>query len=504
MHLSFLSLALPLAGVFGMAAICRADETAEALMHANSLSKAFRHAAEQAIPSVVVVRSETKAKKVAAARGQRQGQRPERGGDNPFKGTPFEEFFKDGVPEGFDFNQPEGGQTPPRSGVGSGVIVDKEGLVLTNNHVVAGADSVTVELPDGREFKAAEIKTDPDSDLAVIKLDDAHDLPVSKLGDSDKLAIGDWVIAIGNPFELETTVSAGIISGKGRELGSIRRAKFLQTDAAINPGNSGGPLVNLDGEVIGINTAIASNTGAYQGVGFAIPINLAKWVSGQLIARGSVERGYLGVSIGPLSNEMATKLGVKSRKGVLVTEVMEDTPAAEAGMQELDVITAFDDQAVDGPRSLQEVVEKSAIGKPHTITVLRDGKSMSLSISVKPLPDKIAKRDGAGSRKLSDGDQDEETFYSEAFGIEVRDKDSLPEKVYEGFEGVVVDRVDNDGVAAEAGIGPGVLIRKVGKTAVKTIGDFAEAIERESAEEGVVLQVRTPRGNSVILLKKGL
>jgi serine protease Do len=201
---------------------------------------------------------------------------------------------------------------------------------------------------------------------------------------------------------------------------------------------------------------------------------------------------------------MATKLGVKSRKGVLVTEVMEDTPAAEAGMQELDVITAFDDQAVDGPRSLQEVVEKSAIGKPHTITVLRDGKSMSLSISVKPLPDKIAKRDGAGSRKLSDGDQDEETFYSEAFGIEVRDKDSLPEKVYEGFEGVVVDRVDNDGVAAEAGIGPGVLIRKVGKTAVKTIGDFAEAIERESAEEGVVLQVRTPRGNSVILLKKGL
>jgi serine protease Do len=503
-HLSFLSLALPLAGVFGMAAICRADETAEALMHANSLSKAFRHAAEQAIPSVVVVRSETKAKKVAAARGQRQGQRPERGGDNPFKGTPFEEFFKDGVPEGFDFNQPEGGQTPPRSGVGSGVIVDKEGLVLTNNHVVAGADSVTVELPDGREFKAAEIKTDPDSDLAVIKLDDAHDLPVSKLGDSDKLAIGDWVIAIGNPFELETTVSAGIISGKGRELGSIRRAKFLQTDAAINPGNSGGPLVNLDGEVIGINTAIASNTGAYQGVGFAIPINLAKWVSGQLIARGSVERGYLGVSIGPLSNEMATKLGVKSRKGVLVTEVMEDTPAAEAGMQELDVITAFDDQAVDGPRSLQEVVEKSAIGKPHTITVLRDGKSMSLSISVKPLPDKIAKRDGAGSRKLSDGDQDEETFYSEAFGIEVRDKDSLPEKVYEGFEGVVVDRVDNDGVAAEAGIGPGVLIRKVGKTAVKTIGDFAEAIERESAEEGVVLQVRTPRGNSVILLKKGL
>jgi serine protease Do len=506
---AFLSLALPTAAVLGMAAHARGDETAataEALMHANSLSRAFRHAAEQAIPSVVVVRSETKAKKVAANRGQgqRQGQRqgPDRGGENPFKGTPFEDFFKDGVPEGFEFNQPEGGQSQPRSGVGSGVIVDKDGLVLTNNHVVAGADTVTVELPDGREFKAAEIKTDPDSDLAVIKLENAHELPVSKLGDSDKLDIGDWVIAIGNPFELETTVSAGIISGKGRELGSIRRAKFLQTDAAINPGNSGGPLVNLAGEVIGINTAIASNTGAYQGVGFAIPINLAKWVSGQLIAKGAVERGYLGVSIGPLTNEMASKLGVKNRKGVLVTEVMDGTPAADAGVQELDVITAFDDVAVDGPRSLQEVVEKSAIGKQHTVTVLRDGKPMTLSISVKPLPDKIAKRDGSGSRKLSA--EDEETFYSEAFGIEVRDKASLPEQVYEGFDGVVVDRVDNDGVAAEAGIGPGVLIRKVGKTAVKTIGDFAEAIEKESPVEGVVLQVRTPRGNSVILLKKGL
>ena len=505
LRLGVVPLAVMLSTVLGISVDARAEEsaaTAEAMMHANSLSKAFRHAAEHATPSVVVVRSETKAKKVSSNRGPRQGQRQGQGGENPFKGTPFEDFFKDGMPEGFEFNAPEGGQTQPRSGVGSGVIVDKDGLVLTNNHVVAGADTVTVELPDGREFKATEIKTDPDSDLAVVKLEDAHDLPVAKLGDSDKLDIGDWVIAIGNPFELETTVSAGIISGKGRELGSIRRAKFLQTDAAINPGNSGGPLVNLAGEVIGINTAIASNTGAYQGIGFAIPINLAKWVSGQLIAKGSVERGYLGVSIGPLSNDMARKLGVEGRKGVLVTEVMDGTPAADAGVQDLDVITAFDDQAVDGPRSLQEVVEKSAIGKPHTLTVLRDGKTMTLSISVKPLPDKMAKSDGSGSRKLSASE--EETFYSEAFGIEVRNKDSLPENVYEDFAGVVVDRVDNDGVAAEAGIGPGVLVRKVGKTPVSTIAEFAEAIEKESPEEGVVLQVRTPRGNSVILLKKGL
>jgi serine protease Do len=480
------------------AVIARAEEsaaTAEAISHATALSKAFRHAAEHATPSVVVVRSETKARK-APPRGDRRGGGG--GGENPFKGTPFEDFFRDGMPEGFDFHGGQGGGSPSRSGVGSGVIVDSKGIVLTNNHVVEGADEVTVELPDGREFKATEIKTDPESDLAVVRLENAKDLPVAKLGDSDKLDIGDWVIAIGNPFELETTVSAGIISGKGRELGSIRRAKFLQTDAAINPGNSGGPLVNLAGEVVGINTAIASNSGGYQGIGFAIPINLAKWVSEQLIAKGAVERGYLGVSISPLDKDMAAKLGIQDRKGALVTEVMDGTPAADAGVQELDVITAFDDQSVDGPRSLQEVVERSGIGKPHKLTVLRDGKSVVLSVSVKPLPEKIAKS-GGGLRKPQGG---EETYYSEDFGIEVRDKTSVPEDAYEGFEGVLVDRVDPEGVAAEAGIGPGVLIRKVDRTPVKSVGEFAEALEKASADEGVVLQVRTPRGNAVILLKK--
>ncbi|MEI7782675.1 MAG: trypsin-like peptidase domain-containing protein, partial [Planctomycetota bacterium] len=347
------NLALPATFVAPVAWAVETAADADAMAHATGLSKAFRHAAEHASPSVVVVRSETKARKAPDRGPDRRGG----GGENPFKGTPFEDFFRDGIPEGFDFHGGGAGGMPPRSGVGSGVIVDATGIVLTNNHVVEGADVVTVELPDGREFKATEIKTDPESDLAVVRLENAKDLPTAKLGDSDKLDIGDWVIAIGNPFELETTVSAGIISGKGRELGGIRRAKFLQTDAAINPGNSGGPLVNLAGEVIGINTAIASNSGGYQGIGFAIPINLAKWVSEQLIAKGAVERGYLGVSISPLDKNMAGKLGIGDKKGALVTEVMSGTPAADAGVQELDVITGFDDQAVDGPRSLQEVVE---------------------------------------------------------------------------------------------------------------------------------------------------
>jgi serine protease Do len=383
--------------------------------------------------------------------------------------------------------------------VGSGVIVSDDGLVITNNHVVEGADEVVVELADGREFEAAEIKTDPESDLAVIRLADARGLPVAKLGDSDKLSIGDWVIAIGNPFELETTVSAGIISGKGRELGSIRRAQFLQTDAAINPGNSGGPLVNLNGEVVGINTAIASNSGGYQGIGFAIPVNLAKWVTGQLIDKGTVERAFIGVQMGPLDRRMAEKLGVADRKGVLVSDVVPQSPAAVAGVQPLDVITGFDGQAIDGPRTLQEMVERSALDKAHKLTVLRDGKPLTLDVKVKPLPRDLA---GKPLEKSVPAESDAETFYSEEFGIEVRSKDSVAEDAYADFEGVLVDRVDSDGLAAEAGIGPGMLVRKVGRTPVTTVAEFAAAVEQESAAEGVVLQIRTPRGNSVVLLKK--
>ena len=463
--------------------------TAQAMVHANALSMAFRNAAEIATPSVVVVLSMVKPKQ-----GRGQGPRW-----NPLEGTPFEGMFPEGLPEGFEFNRPEG-PMPGRSGVGSGVIVSDDGLVITNNHVVQGADEVFVELADGREFKATEIKTDPESDLAVIKLENARGLPVAKLGNSDKLSIGDWVIAIGNPFELETTVSAGIISGKGRELGSIRRAQFLQTDAAINPGNSGGPLVNLSGEVIGINTAIASNNGGYQGIGFAIPVNLAKWVTGQLIDKGTVERAFIGVQMGSLERRMAEKLGVADTKGVLVSDVVRDSPAAAAGVQPLDVITSFDDQVIDGPRALQEVVERSEIGRAHTLTVLRDGKQVSLEINVKPLPRDLTVS-GMQRGRQPGTEAAEETFYSEAFGIEVRSKDSLAEDAYADFKGVLVDRVDPDGLAAEAGIGPGMLIRKVGRTPVDSIAMFAEAIEKETAAEGVLLQIRTPRGNSVVLLK---
>ena len=315
--------------------------------HANSLSRAFRESAHVAMPSVVTVYSHQSAKNVKGTRGARGLDGNAFGGTNPFEGTPFADRFKDLIPqmpEGQDYSF----RTPPRDGMGTGVIIDRSGIILTNNHVVEGADTVTVHMSDGREFKATDIKTDPQSDLAVLRIKADGDLPAAHLGNSDDLEIGDWVIAIGNPFEQEKTVTAGIISGKGRTLGASHRTEFLQTDAAINPGNSGGPLVNLTGEVVGINTAIASNSGGYQGLGFAIPINQAKWVTEQLIKDGSVHRGYLGVQIGEVSNELASQLGVQPREGAFVREVFPNTPAADAKIQAGDVITSFDGHKITG------------------------------------------------------------------------------------------------------------------------------------------------------------
>ncbi|MEX1223098.1 MAG: trypsin-like peptidase domain-containing protein [Pirellulales bacterium] len=355
------------------------QEAREGLSHAQNLSTAFRAAAQATKPSVVTLNTRMKQDVSGAIRGFR---------GNPFQGTPHEEFFKR-----FGFDLPEGMDVdiedlPPqvRSGTGSGVIIDREGLILTNNHVVAGADEVVVKLLDGREFVATDIRTDPETDLALLRIEGADDLPAAKLGDSDRLSIGDWVIAIGNPFDLESTVSAGIISGKGRDLGKIRRAKFLQTDAAINPGNSGGPLVNLRGEVIGINTAIASSSGGYQGIGFAVPVNLAKWVIAQLQENGEVRRAYLGVAIGEVNAEIAEQLDVDLRSGVVVGQVYPDTPAAAAGLQENDVIVRFDDQQVRAPGDLQQIVERSTVGETLQVEVVRAGEKQTLDIQLEKLP----------------------------------------------------------------------------------------------------------------------
>ena len=375
---SVTTLVEPTVGQEGKPAVANSTTAVD---HAETLSQAFRNAADNVLPTVVTIKSRVNPRRVAPNGGMRE---------NPFRGTPFEDFFD---PESGGFGGPFERYMPRREGTGSGVIINRDGLILTNNHVVAEADTVIVELADGREFKAEDIRTDPATDLAVLRITSSEKLPAARLGDSDALRIGDWVLAIGNPFELEASVSAGIISAKGRSLGSAERASFLQTDAAINPGNSGGPLVNLRGEVVGINTAIASSSGGYQGIGFAIPVNLTKWVIDQLVTKGSVSRAWLGVGIASLTQETAETLGVDPRStGVVVRQVGDDTPAERAGLRPGDVITHFAGQPVTDPAALQRAVERAPLNTEKEVRVIRGGETMRLTVKTESLPEEIAGR----------------------------------------------------------------------------------------------------------------
>jgi serine protease Do len=349
--------------------------------NAKALSRAFRGAAEAASPAVVTIIAKSKSKPVEVPPGLRELLKDPR--------------FKDLVPGAPPPKEKPKGKARPgeeeepefESQIGSGVLIDTAGVILTNNHVVEEAEDILVRLHDGREYQATSPKGDTLSDLAILHIKAEGPLPAARLGDSDKLETGDWVIAIGSPFELDTTVSAGIISGKGRGIHQIQRGKLLQTDAAINPGNSGGPLVNLDGEVVGINTAIATSTGGYQGIGFAIPINRAKWVVRELVKTGSVRRAYLGIRIDETTSQVAKRVGVPVRSGVLVIDVIPNSPSADAGLKANDVIVEFAGERVRDPRDLQDAVEQKPLDSRQQVKVLRGGKTSTLELVVKPLPE---------------------------------------------------------------------------------------------------------------------
>jgi serine protease Do len=468
---------------------------------AKGISRAFRQAADEILPTVVTIETRTKAHAAAGDKfsHNEQGEMQE----NPFKGTPFEDFFGGNSP--FSQGHPGGKSprqfTPKKEGTGSGVIIDKSGIILTNNHVVEGADEVLVRLSDGREFKATDIKTDPQTDLAVLRVKADGSLPAATLGNSDELEIGDWVIAVGNPFGLDSTVSAGIISGKHRELGRGQRTRYLQTDAAINPGNSGGPLVNLDGDVIGINTAIASNSGGYQGIGFAIPINRAKWVTDQLIKSGIVSRAYLGVGIEMVNADLAQKFGVQRGEGVLVAEIFPNSPAVKAGFKEGDIITSFNGTAIKNPRDLQELVEQANLDSKQEVKVLRDGKSVTLEVVVKALPKDLGKV--AGNESEENSASPSAGFQSKELGMEVTNM--TPEQAQslglKDYKGVLVSDVSPDGLAAEVGLREGMLILKVGKKPVENVDQFKQAVTSQSLKDGVLLLVRTEQGNRFIVIK---
>ena len=360
------------------------QEVSDAVGQAKSLSTAFRKAAEATMPSVVTI--------VASPSSDQR--------IREFRELLNDPRFRRLLPEDFDleqqFAEDRESILPPGfdSQVGSGIVIDSSGVILTNNHVIESAGTVTVRFGDGREVKATEIKADPKSDLAIIRIPATSDLKAARMGDSSELQIGDWVIAIGSPFELEMTVSAGIISGlisggiggQGRGLGEMQRGSLLQTDAAINPGNSGGPLVSLDGEVVGINMAIASNTGGYQGIGFAIPANRAKWVAEELVNHGTVRRAYLGIRIDELGPEAAEALQVPPRSGVFVADVVPGGSADDAGLRINDVITEFAGRRVRGPRELQDLVEQKPVHSQQTLAVIRRGALVRLQVTLKPYP----------------------------------------------------------------------------------------------------------------------
>jgi serine protease Do len=469
------------------------------VQHATALSEAFRQSASKVLPAVVSIHHEMRPRTVQREeRGEPRLPRGRRQVPEGFEDLDplLKRFFED-MP---DMDQFERMPNIPRQSSGSGVIIDSDGVILTNNHVVAGGGKITVKLHDGREFVATEVKTDPNTDLAVIRIKATGSLPFASLGDSDRLQIGDWVLALGQPFGLENTVTAGIISAKGRSIGMMRHEEFLQTDAAINPGNSGGPLVNLQGEVIGVNTAISSSSGGFQGVGFAVPVNVAKWVSTQLLKDGQVHRAYLGVGIQPLDQDLAGQLGLNTPGGALITDVQPDSPAAAAGIKPQDVIVEFGGTPITSHRQLQAVVGRAAIGKAMPITVLREGKQVKLSVTVREQPANYGQR---AESPLEPQEPAEGREFNKV-GLEVAPltKDVADQLGVKDAAGVVITAVEEGSPAERVGLEASMAIVQVGRQPVKNVAEFERAIEGASLEKGVLLLVRSAEGSRFVVLKE--
>ncbi|MDF1591672.1 MAG: DegQ family serine endoprotease [Desulfobacterales bacterium] len=398
----------------------------------------------------------------------------------PFeKEDPFQDFFNKffGDEQQRDFKQ--------RS-LGSGFIIDKEGFIVTNNHVVENADKIKVKLKNGDEFDAEIVGRDANTDLSLIKIKSKNNLPVVKIGDSDAIKVGQWVVAIGSPFGFEQTLTAGIVSAKGRVIGSGPYDDFIQTDASINPGNSGGPLINMAGEVVGINTAIIASG---QGIGFAIPINMAKGIIDQLKTSGEVTRGWLGVAIQPLSQELADYYGIKDGKGVLVTEVFSGDPAEKAGVKPRDIILEVNNKRVEESRDLTRMIANTAVGETVTLKVLRDGQEKIFRVE-------IAKRDEVKLSSRQPERKDEDTM-----GIRVTD---LTAEVARRFnlkdpEGVIVVGVEAESKGGEAGMQVGDIIKEVNHQAVQTVADYTREIAAVQPGESIQLFIRRMNAGFVVI-----
>jgi len=397
------------------------------------------------------------------------------------------------------FNQPngDGGREFKQRGLGSGVIVSSDGYILTNYHVVKEADEINVMI-DKKPYDAQVVGVDPATDIAVVKIDQ-NNLPTVTVGDSDQLEVGEWVLAIGSPFDLslQHTVTSGIISAKGRALnlsGDLTYQDFIQTDAAINPGNSGGALVNIRGELIGINTAIyAGNAGGNVGIGFAVPVNLAKHVMQDLIEHGEVVRGYLGVYIDNLDPELSEALKIDDNEGAVVTEVIEGTPAEKAGLKQYDVIVGVDGHKVAGRQALTNIVASYKPGKKVRLKVIRDGEAEFITVSLERRPESASAK--------STPSQPEEML--KRLGLELRNlTDELASRFgYEGEEGVVVTKVESNSIAEEKGMRSGDLIVEVDRQPVRSVRQLREMFDGFGQGQIVLFEIRRGKGTQFIALK---
>jgi len=397
-------------------------------------------------------------------------------------------------PRGFRGPQGPGEPRDHRGGgQGSGVIVSSDGYILTNNHVIDGARTVTITLPDKREFTGKIIGADPKTDLAVVKIE-AQSLPAVAWGDASKLQVGEYVLAVGNPFGLNSTVTLGIVSALGRgRMGITQYEDFIQTDAAINPGNSGGALVNTKGELVGINTAIFSQTGGYQGVGFAVPTSMSKPIYESLIKNGKVVRGFLGVSIQDLTQDLAKSFGIKDAKGALVSDIKEEGPAGQGGLKQGDIITSYQGSPVEDSVILQREVTKTPVGTKVTIRVMRDGHEKDLTVTIGEQPDttKIA--------KVENGESD---YAFAGVAVQDLDRDTAKELGVKGkSHGVVVTAVEPDSGAEKAGVMRGDVIREINRQPVKSVKDFERVSAGLKKGEHVLILIDR-RGNALFLSAK--
>ncbi|UCF30748.1 MAG: DegQ family serine endoprotease [bacterium] len=437
----------------------------------------FADLAEELSPAVVNVSTAT------VIKGGDQQMHSPFGEDSPFRDFFGDEFFKR------FFGDPKARPFKKRS-LGSGFIINGDGYIITNNHVVAEADEIVVILEGGDEYPAEIIGTDEKTDIALIKITPKNGLPTCNLGDSDRARVGDWVLAIGNPFGLGHTVTAGIISAKGRELGAGPYDDFIQTDAAINPGNSGGPLFDTAGNVIGINSAIYTRSGGNQGIGFAIPINLAKSIITQLRESGTVTRAWLGVLIQEITPELQEGLGLKTRKGALVADVVKDGPAHKAGIARGDVIIRFNGQDVESQHELPTMVAYLPVGTAVEVVVLRQGEEATFKVTLEEMTEE--------GQIAAVGEPSEEV--QEDFGLTVQD--ITPEMAdrleLTGTEGALVSNVESGSAADEAGLRRGDVILEVNRKKIKDVGALSEVLKAEKDKKSILFLVN--RGGRTIFV----